>query len=549
MEFWPFLFDIVLLLGAAMLVGGILSRFGQSPLVGYLLAGMLIGGPGSLNLISSPEEIETIAELGISLLLFGLGLEFSWHRLRRLGSRILYGGGLQVVVTLIVVMIGARCFGLPLSTSFAVGAMVAVSSTACVLRVLIEQAEIDSAHGRASLGVLLVQDIAVVVLAIFLALIAQEGSATEVIYGVVKIVVLTAFLVATLYLLVNKLAVFLLGAFTLERNRELAILMAITIGLGSAWAAHSAGISPALGAFVAGMFLGSSPFSVQVRADIASLRVILLTLFFGAAGMVADPVWIFSNLTVVLSLTLLLIVTKVLIIWLLFIALGFSASLALAVGLSLGQVGEFAFVLGDVAHTQSLLPDDVYLLIVSCAILTLFLTPYMVAAAPRVSLKLASMLRRNIDDSESNEISEKWKPEIVVIGFGPAGQMAIAELVDCHERILVLDLNRVSIEKAISCGVRAKLGDASSEEVLREANVASASIVVVTLPSKSAGLQVVRNIRALAPKARIIVRSRYQRFVDDFLSIGADIVVGDEEQAGFELSKKVNALRGEFQEI
>ncbi|MCA9416853.1 MAG: cation:proton antiporter, partial [Candidatus Omnitrophica bacterium] len=244
MELWKLLLDVIVLLTACLIVGGIFSRFGQSPLVGYLLSGMLLGGPGSIRAVKSEHEIETIAELGVSLLLFSIGLEFSFKRLKDLGSKPLLGGVLQVTLTAMATAGIVFFLGLASKESIAVGAMIALSSTACVLRILIEKGEMEAVHGRNSLAVLLVQDMSVVPLAILMTLLASGGGVAGILSDLGQIVLWAAALIFALYVLVNKLAVWALGTLTLERNRELTVLLAVVTGLGSTWAAHAVGISP-----------------------------------------------------------------------------------------------------------------------------------------------------------------------------------------------------------------------------------------------------------------------------------------------------------------
>lgn len=294
MELWIILGNIVVLLGASLLMGGLFSRFGQSPMVGYLLAGMMLGGPGSIHAVSSEHEIEAIAELGVALLLFSLGLEFSLDRLKKVGAKPLLGGAAQVVLTVLLASAVALPFGLAASEAVAIGAMVALSSTVVVLRILMERGEMEMPHGRSSLGVLLTQDMAVVPLALLMTFLGGEGAAADIAWGIGKLLLMAGGLVVGLILL-NKVAVLALDTLSLYRNRELTMVFAVVAGLGAAWASHYVGISPALGAFVAGMLLGSSAFATQIRADVSPLRVVLLTLFFGAAGMVANPIWILGN--------------------------------------------------------------------------------------------------------------------------------------------------------------------------------------------------------------------------------------------------------------
>ncbi len=244
MDIWQLLFEIVALLAGALILGGIFARFGQSPLVGYLIAGMLLGGPGSIHLVKSEKEIEVIAELGVALLLFSLGLEFSLARLRKLGNKALLGGILQVCVTLAAMTGVATLYGLDVREAVAVGAMVALSSTAVVLRTLMESGEIETPYGGNSLAILLVQDIAVVPLAILLAVLTGGDGAREIAVNVGWIMLTAGLLIAGLYILLNVVAARALGGLTLVRNRELTTILAVVIGLGSAWVAHARGSRP-----------------------------------------------------------------------------------------------------------------------------------------------------------------------------------------------------------------------------------------------------------------------------------------------------------------
>ena len=216
--------------------------------------------------------------------------------------------------------------------------MLSLSSTATVFRVLIDRGEIDSLHGRNSVGILLVQDMAVVPLAILMAILGEGGTPGEIAIVVLEIIALAVGLIVLLYLFLNKVAVKALATLTLEQNRELTILLAVVVGFGSTWAAHAVGLSPALGAFIAGMFLGSSTFATQLRADISSLRVVLLTLFFGAVGMVADPLWILQNFGFVLVVAVLMVIGKTTIIWGILRTMGKTGRSSLATGLCLAQV-------------------------------------------------------------------------------------------------------------------------------------------------------------------------------------------------------------------
>jgi len=529
MESWDMLLEIIILLLGCLLAGSLMAWLKQSPLVGYLLAGMVLGGPGSFGIVKGEEHIESIAELGVALLLFSLGLEFSWKRVVGLGKATLLAGAIQVVGTLLLVTLCCRLFGLPMATSIAIGAMICLSSTAAVLRVLIDRGEMDSQSGRNSLAILLIQDMAVVPLAILIPLLSEGGDPAVIAARVFGILLAATLVIGGLYFLMNYVAVRALQSAAFGRNRELTVLLSVIVGFGATWAAHAANLSPALGAFVAGMFLGNSKFAIQIRADVASLRIVLLTLFFGAVGLIADPVWMFKNLPVVLAVAAMIMVGKAVIIMILLKLFGKSRGVALSTSLCLCQVGEFAFVLGSEARTGKILSESQYSLLVSAAVVTLIVTPWLISVAPRASAWL-NRRRGNSQNFDSADSAGHAPCEFLIVGFGPAGRGAVQHLEDIRDRVLVLDLSPAGIASAEAMGYRAELGDASSSEVLEHLHLKHLRMVVITLPSRNDALAVLNLIRTIAPQAIKIVRSRNQIHMSEFQNAGADIVVGDEEE-------------------
>jgi CPA2 family monovalent cation:H+ antiporter-2 len=536
METWKLLLDTVTLLGACIVVGGIFARFGQSPMVGYLLAGMITGGPGSLHIIHQEETIEHIAELGVALLLFSLGLEFSFSRLRALGAKTLMAGGLQVALTTAVAGLIAMPFTSNYKEAIAIGAMVSLSSTACVLRVLMDRSEMETPHGRNTLAILLVQDIAVVPLVILMTLLAQGGSALDIAWDVGSVLLISVGLVAILYVVLNFVAVPVFGTMTLERNRELTMVLAVVIGLGSASVAALAGVSASLGAFIAGMFLGSSQFSSQIRADVSSLRTVLLTLFFGAAGMLGDPIWLLKHLPLVAVVTAAIVLVKMGVVWGILRQLGQSTHVAAATGVCLAQIGEFAFVLGSIGHQKGVLTPEVHELMISATIATLFLSPYLVPNSVRIGAWLS---RQKSGASFGGSKSEDHLPDIVFIGFGPSGQAAAEPFLGRAEKVHVVDLSRRCLARAREMGFEAHHGDGGHPEILEHVHVASAQAVVITVPDHQGALRILDEVRRLAPHAHTIVRSRHQRYSQEYESAGANVVLGDEEEVGKALGQEV----------
>jgi CPA2 family monovalent cation:H+ antiporter-2 len=336
-------------------------------------------------------------------------------------------------------------------------------------------------------------------------------------------------------LIFNHLVPRLLGARFISRNRELPILLAIVTALGSAWAAHEADLSPALGAFVAGMLLAGSPFAVQIRADISGLRTLLVTLFFAAVGMYANPAWIIGHLPAVLGLVAAIVLGKALIMWILLRLMGRSHAGAAATGVCLAQVGEFSFVLAGLAHGGAVISDQTFLLFVSGTIITLVMTPYLVAGAPALGSAAERLVVQTAAPGASGDAvapAGSSLPVVLIIGFGPAGRIAAEALRGAPFSVHVLDLNPRIAEVAHECGCLGHVGDATHPDVLLHAQVAAADVVAVTLPDPAAARRVIRQVRAEAPQAQIIARARYHVSADDLKQAGADVVVDEEEEVG-----------------
>jgi len=376
-------------------------------------------------------------------------------------------------------------------------------------------------------------------LAILMNLLSASGDPWHTVAGVGRTVAMAAVLVAVLYVLLNILAVRALGRLTLERNRELTVLLAVVTGLASAWAAHAVGLSPALGAFGAGLFLGGSPFATLIRADVSSLRVVLLTLFFGAAGMAADPLWIGRHLLLVLGLSGTILAGKAGIIWGLGRLAGLTHAGAIAAGLSLGQIGEFAFVLGGMGVASGVVAADTYALVVSCAIVTLLVTPALVAAGPRLGRVVQQRLFRTPVAPGDFAGSAPPSAEVVLIGFGPAGRHVAAALQRGGVATTVIDLNERSRAAVEALGLVAHVGDATQADVLEHAHIDQARLVVITVPDRATALLTLAQVRHLAPHAYVITRSRYDLHRTEFEQAGAHEIVQDEQQAGEALARCV----------
>ena len=546
LEFWPFLFQLVILIAAALLAGLLFERLGQSAVLGFLLAGTLMG-PAVFDVVGSESGIEILAEVGVSLLLFAIGLEFSARRLLRLGRIAVVGGSFQVTITLGLAAAIAMAFGFSGRVGLAVGATLALSSTACVLRILTDRAELDSVHGRSALGILLLQDVAVVPLVVLVTLLGGDGGLAELGIGFAKALALIAAMVTAFYLFSNHVLPRLLGALNLTRHRELLILLAVVLAMGSAGIAHGLEISPALGAFIAGMMLAESPFATQIRSDVSALRVLFLTLFFVSVGMLGDPAWIFQNAPAVALCVALIVFGKAAIIALIARSLGRPSVHAIACGISLAQVGEFGVVIAGIGKASGLINDDLFRLIVSTTIITLFLTPFLIRFALPLGRVITDALPGKTiphagDDEDEGRSRSALSDHVIVAGFGPSGQQVGESLVQLDRPGIVLDLRPANIELARSMGLEAALGDATDIDVLLHYGIERARAIVVTVPDHRASTKIVEAVRNLTPSLDIVVRARYHPFVSDLEKAGATVVVDEEFHTGRRLAAAMRSV-------
>ena len=534
MDIWFLLGEVLMLLGAAFIMGALAQRLRQSPIVGYLLAGMVLG-----PILFNRDAMLGVAELGVALLLFSIGLEFSFNRLKSMGTQVLAIGLLQICVTIAIFCVGLMLL-YAFSQALVLGAIVALSSTAVVLRVLVDRVEIDSVRGRYALGILLLQDVAVVPMVLLVTILSPQGNVDSILMPLIKTLAATAAMVMVFYLIFFKLMPVIFQSKGLVANRELFALLVIVVALGSTWAAHAMKLSPALGAFLAGMLLGESPFATQIRADIGSIRTLFVTLFFTSVGMLAEPVWLLNHITLVVSGLGAVFIGKSVIIYLLCRLFKISDRQALATGITLAQVGEFSFVLANIARAGGAVSEEIFDLIISVSILSLLLSPYMVNYALPLANAVFSRLLKSRDSSvQKGELQDTAACELIIIGFGPAGQRIAEALLEKQIQPRVIELNPKSARKAEQMGLIVYPGDATHSEVLLHAGILKSAAVVVTVPDPRTCRDIIKNIRLTSPGTAVIARGRYQIAISQLKEAGASSVIDEENAVGGMMAQNV----------
>jgi CPA2 family monovalent cation:H+ antiporter-2 len=535
MDIWFVVMELVMLLGGAFLMGAMAQRMGQSPILGYILAGTIVG-----PLLFNKTAVNQASELGVSLLLFSIGLEFSFKQLVKMGRMAFGGGTLQLTLTILVVTL-ITVFMIDLPQALTLGAIVAMSSTTVVLRLLVDRVEIDSVKGRTCLAILLLQDIAIVPLVLMVSFFSPAAAEMNVGMHILKVSLSVIGLAAVFYLLLYHLAPILLSEAKLFTNRELTVLLSIAVGFGAAWAAHKLQISPALGAFVAGMLLGESPYATQIRADIGSIRIVMVTLFFASVGMQAKPVWFVIHLHWIALVSLIVLTLKTGIMYGVGRLFKLENRQALATGITLSQVGEFSFVLAATARKGGVLTADIVDLIVSVIIVLMLFTPYLIKNADAMTERLISMISKRRPLAESASPSGEAEPvnQVLVVGLGPAGRQVIQTLVAKGLEPVIVDVNPNSREYARQKGLHFHLGDAGHEDILMHAGLSDVCMAVVTIPDPRTAVRVVEIIRRLRPLVPIAARCRYNRHIADFQKAGADIIADEEISMGNMLSRQI----------
>jgi CPA2 family monovalent cation:H+ antiporter-2 len=406
---------------------------------------------------------------------------------------------------------------------------------------LVDRSEVDSVHGRACLGILLLQDIAIVPLVLMVSLLSPAAPETNVGMHMLKIIAAVMGLAIVFYIFVYRVVPFLLSKKVLFANRELTVLLAISVGLGAAWAAHAVHISPAMGAFVAGLLLGESPFATQIRADIGSLRIIMVTLFFASVGMLVKPIWFLTHLHWVLLGAIVIFVLKTLIIYGVARLFGLNNRQAFATGITLSQIGEFSFVLANTAREGGALEGSTIDLIISMVIVLMLITPYLVTSAVPIADRIASFFSRRTDRAEGYEKSSVTEStnRVIVIGVGPAGLKVVNALMELRLKPVVIEMNPGGREYEKRLGIEVHLGDASHEDVLKHAGLSDVCMAVTTIPDPGMAIRIVQMMRRLRPDLSIVARCRYHRHLGDLEKAGADVVVDEEATIGEMLTQKI----------
>lgn len=540
MEF-TLLHDIVVIFGLAVLVLYICHRLRIPSVVGFLLTG-IIAGPHGIGLVTSVEQVEVMAEFGVIILLFSIGLEFSFKSLLNIKRTILLGGSIQVGLSILLTASIARALNLPVNQSIFLGFLVSLSSTAIVLKQLGQRVELDAPHGKTALGILIFQDIIVVFMMLFTPLLAS-GTPD---FSLLGIVMLKA---AGLIVLVLLLSIYVLPPvlyhITRTQSRELFLLSIIVICFSVAWLTSSAGLSLALGAFLAGLIIAESEYSHQALANVIPFIDTFTSLFFVSIGMLLNIQTVIGSMGLLLIYTLLILAVKGLVAFVAAVILGFPLRTGILVGFSLCQIGEFSFILAQSGIQQGLLGGGLYQGFLAASIFTMMLTPFLMNIAPRAARLLAKLpvpeRIRSGRYSWAEELSTEIESEdqLVIIGYGVNGRNLARAASYAGIPYVILEINAETVRSEKESGEPIYFGDATHEAVLENIRVQNARVVVIAISDPAATRRIVFMVRKMNPGAHIIVRTRFVTDVPDLHQIGADEVIPEEYETSVEIFARV----------
>lgn len=540
----PLLSDVVIILGLAVVVILLFQRFKLPTILGFLATGV-IAGPHGLSLIHGTHDIEILAEIGVILLLFIIGMEFSLRQLAMIKRTVLLGGTTQVMATIgLVALVMMLLFKFAWAPSVFMGFLIALSSTAIVLKLLQDRGEINSPQGRVVLGVLIFQDIIVVPMMLVAPLMAggSENIGTALLLMALK----GAFVIVFVLISARYLVPRLLYQVARTKSKELFILSVVVICFAVAWLTSSLGLSLALGAFMAGLIISESEYSHQATSNILPFREIFTSFFFVSIGMLLDFNFLLQHLPLILLLSVITFLLKGLVATVAARMLQYPLRISLLVGLSLFQVGEFAFILSKTGIESGLLSEETYQYFLSVSLLTMGVTPFVIGSYRKLADLIASPFGGSKEpmpfdhhSSDAHGDLPDLDDHIVIIGFGINGRNVARAARHADIPYVIVELNAVTVKHERKNGQPILYGDAVHPMILQHINIHKARVVVVAISDPSATKRIIASVREISDKVHIIVRTRFVQEMEENYRLGADEVIPEEFETSIEIFTRV----------
>lgn len=539
----PFLNEIVALFLVSVVIAFLCYKIKLVPISGFLLAGVLIG-PNALGLVQDQSLVDMLAEIGIILLLFTIGIEFSLEKLARIRSAIFIGGGLQVLLSIVSVLGILILLNVDWKVGIYTGFLVALSSTAIILGLLSEQKKTDTPVGRLSLAVLIFQDFAIIAMVLLVPLLSGEGGSPMDIMIVLGKAVLLIF---GIVLLARKIVPWILDKVAQTRRQELFLLTVMAICFGTAALTNMADVSLALGAFLAGLVVSESHYSDHALSEILPLKTIFNAVFFVSVGMLLDVKFVLQYPMLLLGIVSGVLLLKFVLSSISLLVLGYPVRIAAAAGIVLAQLGEFSFVLERVGRNAGLSPGGFgeigSQMFIAVSVILMLLTPLFLSISPKVGELLSKTPLKRIGVKRKK--SSEPKPDItledhvILVGYGPAGRNLVRTFVETSIPFVVIEMNPKSVNEMREQNIKAIYGDATRTHILEHAQIHKAKLCVIAINEPDANPRIIKLAKYLNPTLQVIVRTRYLAQAEAMEAAGADIVVPEEMETTVRLFSSV----------
>lgn len=535
--------SVLLLLTSSVLAVAFFRALRLPAMLAYFFVGLLFG-PYALNLLPSTESGRHVAEFGIVFLMFSIGLEFSLSKLYAMRKTLFGLGGAQVLITLGVAMLIGWLAGLSLVTAFVIGGALTMSSTAIVSKILMERVDLNSRHGRLSIGILLFQDLAVIpILVLIPALGAQSGNLTNILgISLLKTVILLFILFKFGKGIIN----FWFSLVAKQRSRELFVMNVLMVTLLLATVTKIAGLSYALGAFIAGMLISETRYRYQVESDIASFRDILLGLFFISVGMLLDFNQLGKHIGLVLLLLVCFVLFKAFVIAVLSRLFGYETGVGIRTGMVLAQAGEFSFVILALGLEQNLIGGNELQVVLAASLLSMVTAPFIIQYNGKIARKLVKSYTRNSSQvvDEIDSVAKNLKDHVIICGYGRSGQYLGRFLKEENIPFIALDIDPTRVHDAAAAGQHVMYGDAGRRIVLQAAGGARAKALIVSYSDMRASMKVLHVAQEGYPNLPVIVRTYDDADIDTFRAAGATEVVPEVLEGSLMLASHALVLLG-----
>ena len=534
---------ILLLLISSVLAVALFRAFRLPAMLAYFLVGLLLG-PKTFGFLPDSEANRELAEFGIVFLMFSIGLEFSLTQLYSMRRIVLGIGGLQVAISLAVIMMVCFAFDLSWQSSLVVGGALAMSSTAIVSKLLVERLDLNSRHGRVAIGVLLFQDLAVVPLLVLIpAISSQSGSLA---YTLSIAVLKAAVMLFLLFFIGKNLMNRWFGVVARQKSRELFVMNVLMVTLVLAYATKLAGLSYALGAFIAGMLISETRFRYQVESDIAAFRDILMGLFFITIGMLLDFHSLGGNLSNIFLIVIGLILFKTLVVASLCLLFKYEPGVALRAGVTLAQAGEFSFVVFALGLDHGLISNDLLQLVLAGSLLSMFAAPFII----QHNLQIAEFFSRSYTRNRKSQIEgienvgKQLKDHVIICGFGRSGQYLSRFLKEEKFPFIALDMDPALVQEAASAGENVMYGDAGKRLVLAAAGAARAKALIISYDDPPSAIKILHLVNDYFPNLPVVVRTVDDANMELFRDAGASEVVPEVLEGSLMLASHALVLLG-----